>query len=154
MIRCRQHRRTTDIRSGARRNLAGLAFIVALAFIAPGFGLAAGWLAPASDQTVTAPWVKDITAQLEREPYSDIFVNAPGELPYPAVVRYLNNAAHALQAGNKLLAQSYVDRTIGIFDSGVLRGYYSRSEVEPIKKLIHERAEAAMSGKKIPVTLE
>lgn len=155
ILLCRQHRHTTDsLSGGARRNRAGLIFIAALTFTTPGFGLAADWLAPASDQAVTAPWVKDIAAQLEREPYRDVLVNAPGEPPHPAVVRYLNNAAQALQAGNKLLAQSYVDRTIRIFESGVLRGYYSRSEVEPIKKLIRDRAEAAMKGEKIPVALE
>lgn len=155
MIRYRQHRQTTDTRGGGRRRTgAGLAFIVALTFTAPGFGLAADWLAPASDQAVTAPWVKDIAAQLEREPYRDVLANAPGEPPHPAVVRYLNNAAQALQAGSKLLAQSYVDRTIGIFESGVQRGYYTRTDVEPIKKLIRERAEAAMKGEKLPVALE
>lgn len=155
MIQDRQHRQIADsLRGAARRKGVSFIFVVALAFIAPGFGLAAGWLAPASDQAVSAPWVKDIAAQLEREPYRDVFVNAPGEPPHPAVVRYLNNAAHALQAGNKLLAQSYIDRTIGIFDSGVLRGHYSRSEVEPITKLIRERGEAAMKGETIPVALE
>lgn len=155
MIHGRQHRRIADsLRGGARRNRAGLIFIVALSFIAPGFGLAAGWLAPASDQAVTAPWVKDIAAQLERKPYGDIFSNAPGEPPHPTIVRYLNNAAQALQVGNKVLAQSYVDRTIRIFESGIQRGYYSRSDVEPITKLIRERAEAAMKGEKIPVALE
>ncbi len=154
MIRYRQHRLTADSRGGARRNRAGLAFIVALTVIVPGFGLAADWLAPASDQAVTAPWVKAIAAKLEREPYRDVLTNASGEPPHPAVVRYLNNAAQALQAGNKLLAQSYVDRTIGIFESGVQRGYYSRSDVEPIKKLIRERAEAAMKGEKMTTAQE
>lgn len=133
---------------------AGLAFMVALAFTAPGVSLAADWLAPASDQAVTAPWVKDIAAQLESEPYRDVLANASGEPPHPVVVRYLNNAAQALQGGNKLLAQSYVDRTIGIFESGVQRGYYNRSDIEPIKNLIRERAKAAMKGEKIPVALE
>ncbi|NGZ97702.1 MAG: hypothetical protein CV089_16540 [Nitrospira sp. WS110] len=155
MIQCRQHQRTVDfLHGGARRNQAGLLFIVALAFTTSGFSLAAGWLAPASDQAVTAPWVKDVAAQLEQEPYRDVLGNAPGEPPHPMIVRYLNNAAQALQVGNKLLAQSYVDRTIRIFESGVQRGYYSRSDVEPITKLIRERAEAAMKGEKIPVALE
>ena len=154
MIRYRQHQRTADSCGGTRWNRAGLAFIVTLAFSAPGFGLAADWLAPASDQAVTAPWVKDIAAQLERDPYREVFTNAPGEPPHPVVVRYLNNAAQALQAGNKVLAQSYVDRTMGIFESGVKRGYYNRSDIEPIMNLIRERAEAAIKGGKIPVALE
>jgi hypothetical protein len=155
MIRWRQHRPTANSCGGAKWNWAiMMTSLVAAVLAAPSFGSAADWLAPASDQAVTAPWVKDIAAQLEREPYRDVLVNTPGEPPHPAVVRYLNNAAQALQAGNKLLAQSYIDRTIGIFDSGVLRGYYSRSEVEPIKKLIREKGAAAMNGEKIPVARE
>ena len=88
MILCRQHRHTThSLSGGARRNRAGLILIAALTFTTPGFGLAADWLAPASDQTVTAPWVKDIAAQLEREPYRDVLVNAPGEPPFSMTSR-------------------------------------------------------------------
>jgi hypothetical protein len=160
MIPCPQHRPTANS-YGGKTNPYGtqwywavMTSIFLTVLAAAGFGMAAGWLAPASDQTVTAPWVKDIAAQLEREPYRDVLVNAPGEPPNPVVVRYLNSAARALQAGNKLLAQSYIDRTIGIFDSGVLRGHYSRSDVDPIKKLIRERGEGAMSGEEVSVALE
>ncbi|MDR4470774.1 MAG: hypothetical protein MRJ68_21155, partial [Nitrospira sp.] len=72
MIRFRQHRRAMNSpREGARGGRVVIAYIVALVFIAPGFGLAADWLAPASDQAVTAPWVKDIAAQLKEQPYRD-----------------------------------------------------------------------------------
>jgi hypothetical protein len=129
---------------GVVKNVAG--FVVAAAFFFATPGLAADWLAPAADQDVTAPWVNDITSQLEKDPYRDIFMNALGNSPQAVVVRYLNNAAQALQAGNKPLAQSYVDRTIDIFDNGVRRGYYSQTDVEPIKKLIRTSAEAAIKG--------
>ncbi|MBX3335420.1 MAG: hypothetical protein KF876_14935 [Nitrospira sp.] len=154
MIRSRQHRRTEDSRGKTKRTLAGLAFIVALAVIPPGFGLAADWLAPASDQAVTAPWVKDIAAQLKEEPYRDVLANSLGEPPNPAVVRYLNNAAQAMQSSKNLLAQSYIDRALGVFDSGVQRGYYSRSDVEPVKQLIRGKAEAAMKGEKMTAAEE
>jgi hypothetical protein len=111
--------------------------------------LAAGWLAPAADQTVTAPWVKDLTVQLQQEPYRGVFQNALGNSPQALVVRYLNHADQALQAGNKPLARSYVDRTIAIFDNGVGRGYYSPADVEPITKLIRAKAEAAIRGDKL-----
>ena len=109
-------------------------------------GVAADWLAPAADQTVTASWVNDIITQFNQEPYRGVFLNALGSTPQSAIVRYLNNAAEALQAGNKPLAQSFVDRAIGIFDMGVQRGYYSQADVEPIKMLIRSKAEAAMKG--------
>ena len=139
----RQEERDQRLRGGVK-NIAGFAVAAALFLATP--GLAADWLAPAADQDVTAPWVNDITAQLNEEPYRDVFVNALGNSPQAAIVRYLNNAAQALQAGNKPLAQSYVDRTIDIFDNGVRRGYYSQTDVEPIKKLIRTRAEAAIKG--------
>lgn len=136
-------------RSGTAGNILCVLMAGACLFAIPGLGSAADWLAPGANQTVTAPWVKDITAQLDREPYRDVFVSAPSEPPHPAIVRYLNSAAEALKAGNKPLAQSYVDRTIGIFDTGVVRGYYSRVEVEPIKKMIRTRAEAAIKGEPV-----
>jgi len=129
---------------GRVKNVVGFVIAATLLFATP--GLAADWLAPAADQDVTAPWVNDITSQLEKDPYRGVFMNALGNSPQAVVVRYLNNAAQALQAGNKPLAQSYVDRTIDIFDNGVQRGYYSQTDVEPIKKLIRTRAEAAIKG--------
>jgi hypothetical protein len=134
------------LRGGAAAYILGCVTAAAFLFAVPGFVPAAGWLAPGADQTVEAPWVKDVEAQLNENPYRDVFANAPGEPPHPAVVRYLNNAAKALEAGNKPLARSYIDRTLDIFDNGVLRGYYSRSDVEPIKKMIRARAEAAIKG--------
>jgi hypothetical protein len=134
-------------RGGAGRILFGVVAAALLFFATPSW--AADWLAPAADQSVAAPWVKDLTAQLQQEPYRDVFMNALGNSPQSLIVRYLNNAAQALQAGNKPLAQSYVDRTIEIFDNGVRRGYYSRGDVEPIAKLIRARADAAIKGEAV-----
>jgi hypothetical protein len=116
--------------------------------------LAAGWLAPGADQTVTAPWVKEIMTRLGEDPYRDVFVNALSEPPHSAIVRYLNGAAGALTAGNKPLARSYVDLTIGIFDNGVRRGYYSRGDAEAIKKMIQTSADAAMKGEQVASTVQ
>jgi hypothetical protein len=125
-----------------------------MAFGIPVPGLAAGWLAPGADQTVRAPWVKDILTRLGEEPYRDAFVNASSEPPHSAIVRYLNGAAEALTTGNQPLAQSYVDLTIGIFDNGVKRGYYSRADAEAIKKMIQTRADAAMKGEQVASTVQ
>jgi len=153
VIRFNRHQPTADPNWRTRWSRAGLAIVV-MVFVAPGFALAANWLAPASGQKVTAPWVKDIAVQLEQEPYRDVLASALAEPPHPAVVRYLNHAAQALQTGNKPLAQSYVDQTIGMFELGVLRGYYSRPDIKPIQKLIRERAEAAMRGEKVSMAQE
>jgi hypothetical protein len=139
---------------GTGRKALGFVLAAAFLFVVPGMILAADWLAPAADQTVTAPWVKDIAAQLTKDPYRDVFVNAPGEPPHPAVIRYLNGAAQAIQAGNKLLAQSYVDRTLAIFDNGVRRGYYTQADVEPIKKIIRAGAETALKGEEIATAVQ
>lgn len=120
---------------------------VALLFASPVFS--ADWLAPAADQTVTATWVKDVTKKLGEKPYRDVFANSMGQPPHSAIVRYLNGAAQAIEAGNKPLAESYIDMTLDIFDRGVRRGYYMRSDVEPIKKMIRTAAEGAMKGEKV-----
>lgn len=136
-------------RSGTGRKALGFVLAAAFLFVVPGTILAADWLAPAADQTITAPWVSDIAAQLRQDPYRSVFENGLGEPPHPAIIRYLNGAAQAIQAGNKPLAQSYVDRTMNIFDNGIRRGYYTRADVEAVKKLIRDGAEAAMRGEKV-----
>lgn len=118
-IQAKPHRRR---HSGAVGTILGIVVAAAVLFAVPGPGLAANWLAPGSDQTVTAPWVKDIAAELNEAPYRDVFANGMGEPPHSAVVRYLNGAAQAIKAGNKPLAQSYLNLTLAIFDNGERRG--------------------------------
>ena len=139
-------------RQGVGWSMAGFVAAAAIFIAAP--GSAADWLAPAADQIVTAPWVKDIAAQLEQDVYRDVLMNALGNSPQAEVVRYLNNAAQALQAGNRPLAQSYLNRTIAIFDNGVQRGYYSRADVEPIKNMIRTRAKAAIKGEMVTTAIQ
>lgn len=146
---CAAPRHYCDAR--ARWSLLGFA-AAALLIASP--ALAADWLAPAADQTVTATWVKDVTNKLGEEPYRNVLASSMGEPPHSAIVRYLNNAAQAIEAGNKPLAESYVDMTLDIFDRGVRRGYYLRSDVEPIKKMIRTAADAAMKGEKVAAIVE
>lgn len=129
---------------GIGRTMVGWAVMGALLNVAP--TRAAEWLAPAADQAVTAAWVTDITTQLNQEPYRQVFLSAPGFSPQAAIVRYLNSAAAAVQARKTALAQSYVDRVIGLFDAGVQRGYFAPGEVEPIKNLIRSHAASAIKG--------
>ena len=151
MTRFTLHQPTAHPGGGTSKCLAcGIVLIILV--LVPGVGPAAEWLAPAAGQTLSAPWVKDIVARLDEHRINDFLAKAPGAPPHPALVRYyLNRAAQAVHTGNQQLAQFYIDRTTGVFDSGVLRGYYSRAEVEPIKRLIREKAKAAMKGEKLPV---
>lgn len=126
---------------------AGLTAVGLLAAAAP--SQAADWLAPSSEQTVTADWVEDIAHQLRQEPYNRVFINALGNTPQAHVIRQLNGAAAALKNGNKTLAEDYVRRTLAIFDDGVRRGWYSAADVEPIKAMIQKRAEAAVKGETV-----
>jgi hypothetical protein len=64
-------------------------------------------------------------------------------------VRYLNGASQAIKAGNKQLAQSYLDRALAVFDDGQRRGHYGRADAEMIKNLIRVRTEAAMKGEQV-----
>lgn len=151
LFRCRQERTGIRYPKYARWSVLGCVLSVLL-FASSAF--AADWLAPAADQTVTAPWVKNVTAKLNETPYRDVFANSMGEPPHSAIVRYLNGAANAIEAGNKPLAESYVNRTLAIFDRGVRRGYYFGPDVEPIKKLIRTAAESAMKGEKVATAVE
>jgi len=148
MDRCHErhavrHQRPRD---GIGKNMAATVVVALFVLATPGWG--ADWLAPAADQKVRAPWVDDIVVQLRQDPYRHVFMNALGNSPEAVIVRYLNHAALALETGDKSLAQSYVDRTITMFDTGVRRGYYSPTDVELITKLIRARADAAIKGEK------
>ena len=130
-------------RQGVRWSIAGFVFAAAIFIATP--SSAADWLAPAADQIVMAPWVKDIQDSAQAASM-DVLMNALGNSPQTAVVRYLNNAASTSRE-TVPLAQSYLDRTIAIFDNGVQRGYYSRADVEPIKNMISTGAKAAFRGR-------
>lgn len=132
----------------------GCVIAAAWLFVAPGSGMTAGWLAPGADQTVAAPWVEDLAARLNEAPYHDILGNGAGEVPYSAVMHYLNGAARAIKDGNKPLAQSYIDRTLAIFDNGERRGYYGRADAEMIKKFVRTRAEAALKGEQTAAVVQ
>ncbi len=153
-MRCMQYRQNTaGIRYPKYARWSALGCVVAVLLFASST-FAADWLAPAADQTVTAPWVKNVTAKLNEAPYRDVFAHSMGEPPHSAIVRYLNGAANAIEASNKPLAESYVDRTIALFDKGVRRGYYMQADVEPIKQLIRSAAESAMKGKQVATAVE
>lgn len=108
---------------------------------------AAQWLAPAAADRMSADWVKQIQADLTGDRFRDLFMGIPADPPIPAILHLLNNAAYALADNKKEYAKSLVDEAIGILDSGIRKGWYHRTEVEPVKAMIRKRAEAALEGK-------
>lgn len=57
----------------------------------------------------------------------------PADPPIPAVLHLLNNAAHALANDNKQYAQLFVNDAIRVLASGVTKGWYSATDIEPVK---------------------
>lgn len=95
--------------------------------------LAAQWLAPAASDHITAEWVKHIEADLSSKPFNQVFMGMPADPPIPAVLHLLNNAAHALANDNKQYAQLFVNDAIRVLASGVTKGWYSATDIEPVK---------------------
>lgn len=114
--------------------------------------LAAQWLAPAAADHITAEWVKQIEADLGTKPFNQVFMGMPADPPIPAVLHLLNNAAHALQNDNQPYARLFVNDAIRVLDNGVNKGWYSATDIEPVKAMIQQRANAAFEGKSVNST--
>lgn len=111
--------------------------------------VAAQWLAPAAADHITADWVKQIEADLDRKPFKDVFMGTPGDPPIPALLHLLNNAARALADNKKDYAKLFINDAFRILDNGVNKGWYSATDIQPVKAMIRKRAEAALEGKPI-----
>jgi hypothetical protein len=109
--------------------------------------LAAQWLAPAASDHITAEWVKQIEADLGRKPFKNVFMGTPGDPPIPALLHLLNNAARALADNKKDYAKLFINDALRILDNGVSKGWYSPTDIQPVKDMITKRAEAALEGK-------
>lgn len=96
---------------------------------------AAGWISGA--QTYTAPWVRDIEQELFHKDYRNVYASDP-RTPQAAVLRKLNEAAKAQEAGDSALAQQLVRNALSVFEEGVRRHYYSQADIEPIITFIRE----------------
>lgn len=106
---------------------------------------AAGWITPAAGEKELAPWVKKIEDEWAKNEYRGVFSNDP-RAPMAAMLHLLNQAAQALDQKNEALAKDYVRRAIGKLEAGVRRGYYSSSEVQPIKGSILAHVPSAALG--------
>jgi len=104
--------------------------------------LAAGWISGAD--TYAAPWVKDVEQELLKKDYRFVYTNDP-RTPQAIVLRKLNQAAKAQEAKDSTLAQELVRDALGVFDEGVRRHYYSRSDIEPITTFIRQHVPIKIS---------
>lgn len=110
---------------------------------------AAQWLAPAAAEKIEARWVKEVDYELRSDQFKNIFINAPGGAPQGAILRYLNHAADALQTGDKKSAQGFVDQALRVVDRGIDKGWYSQSDVAPLRNMIVAKADKAIMGKEM-----
>jgi len=103
---------------------------------------AAGWIS--GTQTYVAPWVRDIEQELFNKDYRNVYASDP-RTPQAAVLRKLNEAAKAQEAGDSVLAQQLVRNALSVFEEGVRRHYYSQSDIEPIITFIREHVPIKIS---------
>lgn len=103
--------------------------------LSPALAGAADWI---SDQDAyAAPWVKTIEQELNKKDYRWVFANDP-RTPQASIIKFLNEAAKAYQAGNKMMGQQLVRRAITVLEEGVDKGYYSMPDVEPVLSAIRQ----------------
>lgn len=96
---------------------------------------AAGWISAAD--AYAAPWVKDIEQELLKNDYRYVYASDP-RTPQAVVLRILNEAAKAQEANDTVLAQEFVRDALAVFEEGVRKHYYSRSDIEPITTFIRQ----------------
>lgn len=103
---------------------------------------AAGWISGAD--TYAAPWVKEVEQELLKKDYRFVYTNDP-RTPQVIVIRKLNQAAKAQEATDSTLAQELVRDALDVFDEGVRKHYYSRSDIEPITTFIRQHVPIEIS---------
>jgi hypothetical protein len=101
----------------------------------PSQGEAAAWISGVD--SYAALWVKEIEQELLKKDYRDVYANDP-RTPEVVVLHLLNQAAKAQEAGDNALAQQLTQKALEVFEDGVQKHYYTRSEIEPIMTFIRE----------------
>ena len=114
-----------------------------------GYADAAAWLAPAASDELRANWVKEIEAELRSPKYNQLFINALGNPPQPAMLHLFNAAAAALRERNPGYAKELIDQAIRILEAGIQKGWYSEAEVQPLVSKIVATTDAAVEGKAV-----
>ncbi len=115
--------------------LCALSLLIGGVALMPSQGKAAPWISGVD--SYAASWVKEIEQELLKKDYRDVYANDP-RTPQMVALRLLNQAAKAQKAGDSALAQQLTDKALEVFEEGVRKHYYSRSEIEPIMTFILE----------------
>jgi hypothetical protein len=115
--------------------LCALSLLIGGVALMPSSLEAAGWISRAD--TYVAPWVKDIEQELLKKDYRNVYANDP-RTPQVIALRFLNQAAAAQAANDTKLAQQFVQDALTVFEEGVRKHYYSRTDIEPIITFIRE----------------
>jgi len=100
----------------------------------------APWLAPAADEQIRAEWVQDVAKALKSNRFKNVFMNQPFGCDQCRILGYLNDAAESLDGDNPKLAKSFVRRALRVLDDGLESGWYSERDVNPIKRVIIQKA--------------
>ncbi len=101
--------------------------------LSPALAGAADWIS--EEDAYAAPWVKTIEQELNKKDYRWVFANDP-RTPQASIIKFLNEAAKAYQAGNKMMGQQLVRRAITVLEEGVDKGYYSMPDLKPVLSAI------------------
>lgn len=112
----------------------------ALPVVSPSHGFAAAWLAPAADERITAGWVEDVAAALEKDRFKNVFMNQPFGCDQCTILGFLNDAADAMEDGQPKQAKSFINRALKVLDQGRRQGWYTNDDIRPIKRLIIQKA--------------
>jgi hypothetical protein len=115
--------------------LCALSLLIGGVALMPSQGKAAAWISGVDSSA--ASWVKEIEQELLKKDYRDVYANDP-RTPQMVALRFLNQAAKAQEAGDSALAQQLTHKALEVFEEGVRKHYYSRSEIEPIMTFIRE----------------
>ncbi len=103
--------------------------------LSPALAGAADWIS--EEDAYAAPWVKTIEQELNKKDYRWVFANDP-RTPQASIIKFLNEAAKAYQAGNKMMGRQLVRRAITVLEEGVDKGYYSMPDVEAVLSAIRQ----------------
>ncbi len=101
--------------------------------LSPALAGAADWIS--EEDAYAAPWVKTIEQELNKKDYRWVFANDP-RTPQASIIKFLNEAAKAYQAGNKMMGRQLVRRAITVLEEGVDKGYYSMPDLKPVLSAI------------------
>jgi hypothetical protein len=122
--------------------MCALSLLIGGVALMPSSASGAPWIAAVD--SYSAPWLKEIEQEINKEDYRAVFMNDP-RTPQVVVMKLLNRAAAALEGGNAQLAEQLVREAIDVLDQGARKNYFTPSDIEPIKSFIRHHAPVKLS---------